>query len=97
MDGKESNQKGSKVMEALTTNECPREVRLGLARSLTLAALHEACSSGYRLKYFRLASETRLEHNKFMDRGTMSLASNMFAGITAGSRIRNRCGLKVKK
>jgi hypothetical protein len=36
-------------MEALMINEWLREVRLGLARSLTPAALHEARSSGYRL------------------------------------------------
>jgi len=33
-------------MEALMINEWLREVRFGLARSLTLAALHEVRSSG---------------------------------------------------
>ena len=49
------------------------------------------------LIYFRLANETRFEDNKFMDRRSMSLELDMFAGIRARSRSRNRYGFKEKK
>ena len=48
-------------------------------------------------KYFRLANETMLEDNKFMDRESMSSESDMFAGTRAGGRLRNRYGFKEKE
>jgi hypothetical protein len=48
-------------------------------------------------KYFRLASETMLENNEFMDRESMSLESDMFAVTRVGGRLRNRYGFKEKE
>ena len=84
----------TKIIDVKTTEptENPQHVKAGkLYDTQNAQVIHTI------LKYFCHANETRLEDNRFTDRGSLSSDSDMFAGIRARSRSRNRYRFKGKR